>query len=175
MCHPPGVLRSSGPQVVRAYASQVGESFGKCGPAHGRIAKPQGCTPIVGTEKIAPAYPRATLAHRWNSYPLPGSISSSNGPGEQGPICAQPRGGRLLAFRRDPPPVEVGRRPPRGGGGGGGGGIGGGVQGGAMGGGGGWEGWRGGVQVGQFGVVGWGGGGGGGGIIALHFGPQHSL
>ena len=33
---------------------------------------------------------------------------------------------------------------------------------------------RGGVQVGRFGVVGW-GAGGGGGIIALHFGPQHSL
>ena len=30
------------------------------------------------------------------------------------------RGGRLLAFIRDPPPVEVGRRPPGGGGGGGG-------------------------------------------------------
>ena len=43
-----------------------------------------------------------------------------------------------------------------------------------MGGGGGWEGRPGGVQVGRFGVVGW-GAGGGGGIIALHFGPQHSL
>ena len=39
--------------------------------------------------------------------------------------------------------------------------------------GGGWEGrLGGGFQVGRFGVVGW---GAGGGIIALHFGPQHSL
>ena len=41
-------------------------------------------------------------------------------------------------------------------------------------GGGGWEGGLGGgVQVGRFGVVGW--GAGGGGIVALHFGPQYSL
>ena len=55
-----------------------------------------------------------------------------------------PRGGRLLAFRRDSPPSRSGPKAPRGGRGGG-----------ALEGGG-----EGGVQVGRFGVVGWGAGGG---------------
>ena len=52
-----------------------------------------------------------------------GSVLSTRVPQQGLTVWRQSRVGRLLAFRRDPPPVEVGQRPLGGGGGGFGGGA----------------------------------------------------
>ena len=147
-------------------------------PATGPIATPRRISTVqlqfellfTKTETRVPSGPIRTKMPTQKSYKDPCHMRIGHG------------GDVSSLLDATPPPVEVGRRPP---GGGGGAGIGGGGSGRGDGGGGGWEGRLGGGAVGR---VGWGGGGsrwgglgwwvggrgGGGGIIALHFGPQHS-